>query len=79
MKSRIIPWTCFVCNRAGDLSIAGDVRASSQFIKRVHDGLSPECKSPELAVVEDGQVTTLLFVEGQAPPVQTRMSAAYPD
>lgn len=79
MSTRILPWTCIVCNRAGDVSLTGDVVASSISLRRLHDGLSPNCKRPELSVVEDGKVITLEFADGPLGPVQTKVSAAYPD
>jgi hypothetical protein len=79
MSTRIIPWTCIICNRAGDVSISGDVIASSQFIRKVHDGLSPHCKAPEILAVENSVVITLHFPDVPQAPVQTKVSAAYPD
>jgi len=75
----MLPCTCLVCHEAWDVSITGDVRASSIYIRRVHDSRSPHCTRPEITVVEQQAVITLEFAEDPKGPVTTKVSAPYLD
>lgn len=77
---RILSWTCLNCSTAGDVAIQGDVRASSMYIRRLHDGLSGQCKDPEIVVVDDGNAVKLTYYELRAGAASdTKITPAYPD
>jgi hypothetical protein len=75
---RVLPWTCTECHHAGEVAIRGDVRASSTYIRKVHDEVSKECAHPEIKVVDsDLKIITLVYAQGKA--VNSMVSPPYPD